>query len=55
MRMNAPQECAELGINFINMDFPGVPVVKTAPFQCGGHRFDPWSGKFHMPHSAAKK
>ena len=55
MRMNAPQECAELWINFINMDFPGVPVVKTAPFQCGGHRFDPWSGKFHMPHSAAKK
>ena len=26
-------------------DFPGGPVVKTPHFQCGGHGFDPWSGK----------
>ena len=25
-------------------DFPGGPVVKTPHFQCGGCRFDPWSG-----------
>ena len=24
-------------------DFPGSPVVKTLPFQCNGHGFDPWS------------
>ena len=54
MRMKAPQECAKLWMNFINMDFPGVPVLKTAPFQCGGHGFDPWSEKFHMPHGMIK-
>ena len=25
-------------------DFPGSPVVKTPPFHCRGHGFDPWSG-----------
>ena len=29
-------------------DFAGGPVVKTLCLQCGGHWFDPWSGKFHM-------
>ena len=24
-------------------DFRSGPVVKTAHFQCKGHRFDPWS------------
>ena len=23
-------------------DFPGRPVVKTLPFQCGGCGYDPW-------------
>ena len=27
-------------------DFPGGPVVRTLPFQCRGHRFDSWLGKF---------
>ena len=24
-------------------DFPRGPMVKTLPFQCRGHGFDPWS------------
>ena len=34
--------------------FPDGPVVKTPCFQCRGHGFDPWSGKFHVPLYAAK-
>ena len=30
--------------NLIFRDFPGSSVVKTPCSQCGGHRFDPWSG-----------
>lgn len=30
-------------------------MVKTLCFYCRGDRFDPWSGKFHMPCGAAKK
>ena len=37
------------------LDFPGGPEVKTLHFHCMGHRLDPWSGKFHMPHGMAKK
>ena len=29
-------------------DFPGSPVVKALSFQCRGHRFDPWSGKYSI-------
>ena len=36
-------------------DFPGNSVVKTLSFHCRGHMFDPLLGKFHVPHSAAKK
>ena len=36
-------------------DFAGGPVVKTLCLQCGGHWFDPWSGKFHMLCHMAKK
>ena len=25
-------------------EFPGCPVVRTLPFHCRGHRFDPWWG-----------
>ena len=35
--------------------FPGGLVVKTLGFHCKGHRFDPWSGKFHMLRGVAKK
>ena len=31
---------------------PGGPVVRTPCFQCKGHGFDPWSGKFHMTRDA---
>ena len=27
-------------------NFPGGPMVKTSHFQCKGHGFDPWDGKF---------
>ena len=37
------------------LDLPGDSVVKTLCFHCSGHGFYPWSGKFCMPHSAAKK
>ena len=30
-------------------------MVKTLHFHCRGHRFDPWSGKFCVPHGAAGK
>ena len=36
-------------------DFPGGPVVKTPRFQCRGHGFDPWSGKFCMSLKKKKK
>ena len=36
-------------------DFPGGPGVKTPCFHCRGHGFDPWTGKFLMPHCVAKK
>ena len=36
-------------------NFPGGLVVKTPCFQCRGHRFDPWSGKFHMPQRVWQK
>ena len=36
-------------------DFPHDPVVKTLCFQCRGHRFNPWSGKFLMLHWWQKK
>ena len=39
----------------ISQDFPGDPVAKTPCFQCRGHAFDPWPGKFHMPCSQEKK
>ena len=29
-------------------------MVKIPPFQCRGHRFDSWSGKFHIPKDAAE-
>ena len=35
----------------------GLPlwsVFKTLPFQCRGHGFDPWMGKFHMLLGMAK-
>ena len=34
---------------------PGDPVFTTSSFQCKGHRFNPWLGKFHMPWDAVKK
>ena len=37
------------------LDLPGDSVVKTLCFHCSGHGFYPWSGKFCMPHSAAKQ
>ena len=30
-------------------------TVPTTHFHCKGHRFDPWSRKFHRPPSVAKK
>ena len=36
-------------------DFPSSLMVKTLCFYCRGDRFDPWSGKFHMPCGTAKK
>ena len=39
----------------LDWDFPGGPVVKTLCFHCRGRGFDPWLGKFRMPHSVAKK
>ena len=30
-------------------------MVKTLHFHCRGHRFDPWLGKFHIPHDVAGK
>ena len=30
-------------------DFPGGTVDRNLPANAGGHRFDPWSGKF--PHA----
>ena len=36
-------------------DFPGGPVVKIPHFHYRGHRFEPWSGKFHMPCGEAEK
>ena len=30
-------------------------MVKTLHFPCRGYRFDPWLGKFLMPHDVAKK
>ena len=35
-------------------DFLGDSLVKTLYFHCKGPGFYPWSGKFCMPHSAAK-
>ena len=34
---------------------PGGAGVKTLGPHCRGHRFNPWSGKFHLPYSTAKK
>ena len=36
-------------------DFPGGPLVETSCFQCRGHGFSPWLGKFLIPHSVGKK
>ena len=30
-------------------------MVKTLRFHCRGRGFNPWSGKFHVPHGVAKK
>ena len=38
-----------------SLDFPDGPMVKTTHFQCREPRFNPCSGKFHMPHSATEK
>lgn len=35
-------------------DLPGSPGIKTV-LLLQGLRFDPWSRKFHMSHSAIKK
>ena len=35
------------------LDFTGCPEVKTLCFHFRGHRFNLWSGKFHMPWSVA--
>ena len=32
-----------------------IQWLKIPRFHCRGHRFDPWSGKFHMLHGAVKK
>ena len=32
-------------------DFTGGLVVKAPHFHCRGHRFDPWSGNFEIPHA----
>lgn len=34
--------------------FTGLLWVKTPPFQCRGHGFDPWAGKFCMLCGAAQ-
>ena len=39
----------------LDWDFPGGPVVKTLCFHCRGRGFDPWLGKFRIPHRVAKK
>ena len=39
----------------LGQDFLGGPGVKTLHFQNRGHRFEPWLGKFHMPHNTAKE
>ena len=36
-------------------DFLDGPAVKSPLFQCRGHRFDPWLGKFCMPWGVEKK
>ena len=35
------------------LDFTSCPEVKTPCFHFRGHRFNLWSGKFHMPCSVA--
>ena len=37
------------------LGLPGGPEVKILGFYCRGHGFNPWSGKLHMLHDAAKK
>ena len=46
-----PQTCPITRLHHMNLpfcrskdkllDFPGGPMVKTLPFQCRGHRFEP--------------
>ena len=36
-------------------DFLDGPAVKSPLFQCRGHRFDHWLGKFCMPWGVEKK
>lgn len=41
---------------YVHRDFPGSPVViGTLRFQCTGHRFNPWLGRFHMPCGLGKQ
>ena len=49
-------QCWQTFLKMVIMEnFPGDLVVKTPCFQCRGHRFDPWSGKFHMPQRVWQK
>ena len=50
-------EILEISICFlvrVPSDFPHGPVVKTLCFQCRGHRFNLWSGKFLKLYWVAK-
>ena len=40
----SPSWAVSFGLNALEMDFPGCPVVRALSFHCRGHRFDPWFG-----------
>lgn len=42
-------------IKCVAQNFPGSLVVKTLHFHCRKHEFNPQSGTFYMPSSAAPK
>ena len=47
--------CVCVCITKTERDFPGGPVVQTPGFHYRRLRFDPWSGKFHIPLGEARK
>ena len=55
---NVKDGCLAMVISWIIKNVylnPGSPVVQTLRIRCWGYRFNPWLGKFHVPHYTAKK